>query len=931
MKKLLYAIILAGSIAHADGEKSFAITNFTGGLNSNYSSLTIADDEVQDVLNMWFDEDNSLVKRNGYTTYGTTGTFRFTNGWKYTDSSNNNWIVVLSSDAIRASKGTGVFTVKIATVPAPATSLVGAVNAFGKIYFVDLVQGVYSWDGTQTAKPAVFLTGSPLGELITEFKGRLWVAGKAHPNQNELSSSEYLDATNWATGSLATDPVTYIVGLTDKSDGITGLFSGLNDAIYIPKKDSMHALYGFDQDDFQVRVLTSEYGCIDAGTIQPFAGGILCLSKRGFDLFDGVSWNPVSKKILNRLQPALYSSFSQKSWTLTSEDEFNDGSGTPTGWTSTTISPGTVVLGTDAAHADFVDTSSANFSAGTLVNLSTITTANSLTLKTWATIPTDITQDTGGPPYDCNFENCNDAPWEGLPVAQSFVAPSTPCYIHSISVYLNSAPGASLGFAIRSTVGGANLASGSIANGTGWKEAHLSTPYYATPGATYWIYMPGDPDHCTIFDSVTGNPYAGGYAWYDGAACAADDLRFRVDFTSATFYYSTGTILSRTFDVGITTASWLWSWGALTGGASKPAGTNIIYQTQTSSASPATTWTTLTSTFASGGNVSSTVKRYLRYKATLTTTDTITKTPTLNDVTISMSEKRRPYGTYISPIYNIGSGIASFGSFDATFDLGSGSINFAVCVSTFAAFTKSTCTVQTVNAQITATPKAYIQYRATFTITAATQAPILYNTTVKWNEGTRRPRMTSVIYKDRYWVSLATNSLSNNNDATFVLSKGAANNKLNWTEFNIGAGAFIIYKDELYHADAYPSGRVYLDNQGYSDAGAAINAFVKTKDYALDGVMNDKLYKEFWLLADALGAYNINTTYYLDRESTEYSLSSVLANEQVGFISLKLPFPFDADHQVFGRSIAFKFQNDELNAPMRLYGGNLIYKMRPIQ
>jgi len=67
----------------APGEQAFPILDFSGGLHSNRASIGIEDNEVQDALNVWFDEDFGVQKRKGFTIYGTTQTFQFSGAWAY--------------------------------------------------------------------------------------------------------------------------------------------------------------------------------------------------------------------------------------------------------------------------------------------------------------------------------------------------------------------------------------------------------------------------------------------------------------------------------------------------------------------------------------------------------------------------------------------------------------------------------------------------------------------------------------------------------------------------------------------------------------------------------------------------------------------------------------------------------------------------------
>lgn len=918
MKKFLLslAFTLLLSPLSAAGERFFSITNFNGGLNSRYSSLSIADNEVQDSLNVVFDEDNAGVKRNGYTTYGSTTALAFTNGWVFTDSGNNNWIIVLTSNSIIASSGDGSFTTRIATVPTPTQSLIGAANAEGRIYFVDQVQGVYYWTGTGGV---TYVAGSPKGSIITEFKGRLWVSGEANPNQNRLTTSKFLDGTTWTTGTLATDPIAYIVGLNDKADGITGMFSGLNDAIYLFKNKSVYALYGFDQTDFQIRVLTSESGCIDAGSIQPYAGGIVYVSLRGIEIFDGVFPRIISKKIQNKIASILLTGFNQRSYTQTAQGDWALNTISPTSSLSTSITPGSVVLST-AVAASQSDNTAANFNSGTKTNTSvSIEHTGSLSLSIASS---QDSRETSLPSYNSSGYSCTSLTQD--------IAPKNNYMLTGIYLQLYKSGTPPTSYQVDFLDGGVVVTSASI--GTAGLPSALSSPtgpgfdpislsadfyYHVTAGHTYTIRLSPTAGSGTCDAS---NHVNWAFGLYNSVGAYGFNLR-------SSSYTASGTFVSRTYDVGFTTATWMWDWGTLSDESSIPTNTTLSYETQSSA--DGVSFDSLVPV-AAEAITTSTVRRYIRYKASLATTDK-SYSANIGSVTLNTGPFRKPIGSMTSPIQDLGTSITTFGSFDVDQDITTGgTISFSVCTSSMATLIPSACTAQSANSQILAAVNRYATIVTSESITGATQNPRLDRYVLKWNDGNRRPRMASAVYKDRYLLSCATNAASGYNDATVVLSRNIVGDDFIWTMFDIHAGAYLTYKGELYHAAADPVGKVYLDNQGYNDDGVAINAYFITKDYAIEGIVQDKIYQKFWVLSDALGNYNLRTSYFLDRVLTnEFQLSAVNLDETAGMINVKLPFPYSGAYQKMGRTISFKFSNTTVNAPMHVYGGSLYYLLRP--
>lgn len=341
-KQILIGFLLAGLssfLSAAGGRKNFSVYDFSKGLDTYHSPATLPDGFVQDSLNVLFDDVSPITKRMGYTVAWSTKQYSFTGLWTYTDPALTTWQIARSSDQITASDLNGT-VVKISTVS--SSNIVGAVNAFGYIYFVDATQGVYYWNGTSTT----YVASSPKGTIIASFHNRLWVTGAAVPNGNQLYGSKYYDGSVWTTGLNATDPVQFSVGLQDNFDNTTAAYVYL-DTLYIFKHYAIYALYGFDQTNFQISFLTQECGCIDGGSIQTYEGSLKFVSLRGVEKFDGYRCDRISDPIKDKVERAIQSGlFTKKSWEQTSAADFGGGSGYAT-YTDTTTTAGLVQLGAD--------------------------------------------------------------------------------------------------------------------------------------------------------------------------------------------------------------------------------------------------------------------------------------------------------------------------------------------------------------------------------------------------------------------------------------------------------------------------------------------------------------------------------------------------------------------------------------------------------
>ena len=241
------------------------------------------------------------------------------------------------------------------------------------------------------------------------------------------------------------------------------------------------------------------------------------------------------------------------------------------------------------------------------------------------------------------------------------------------------------------------------------------------------------------------------------------------------------------------------------------------------------------STFATSTGTNSTVNQYLRYSSTYTFTNSDYSLGSLSSQSLVAASS----GSFKSQIKNVGS-INTWGNFSVQDILNDGNIVFSICSSTNSNMSAPlSCASQTPNSQITVSTGVtgtgiYTQWFATFTVTAATQTPTLQSGTVQWFTGSAQVPMASTVWDNRYWLSLTTTTADRANDAVLVLNSRGA-----WAPFDIHAGAFTQYKNSLYAADSLASGNIYLENQGFSDNGNAINAFIKTRELSMGDLASD--------------------------------------------------------------------------------------------
>lgn len=915
---LVSLMLLSGvsAVVFAKGPRQFLdVYDFDKGVDTYHSSLNLPDGFVKNSNNVFFDATAPISKRQGYTITWSTKSYSYTGLWTYTDASNTTWQIARSSDQITANNLSGTI-VKIATVS--VNNVINEANAFGNAYFVDQTQGVYFWNGTSTT----YVAGSPKGSIISQFHNRLWVTGLAVPNGNQLYGSKYYDGTTWATGVLDTDPAQYSIGLNDNFDNLTAEYVYL-DTLYLFKHYTIFALYGFGQSTFQISQLTQECGCIDGGTIQTFNGGLKFVSLRGVEDFDGYHCKRISDPVKNKVDPAIQTgSFAQQSWVQSSAADFQTGTSSPTNNLSTTISPGDVIVSSFGA----TDTTNADFSSGTLTNL--VTSNNSIILSTNAAEVSNNSFETG----DLTNWTATGGGWQAATTISSFV---TDCTITPKSgSYFSYGDEAStvgevsdwtLTVSLIDAISGTSYGSVAVAYAGNSCTYTQRTLTVSASALRHLVYIQGVGNGPSVpgfkSDSFISNGNsitfwsASNHQQHSGVPNLWEK-NIAVDLFEGTpkSTITSGNFASRAFDVVFTSNGYLIANANWTVNTTTP--TFVLQQGNTAAGpwSDLTTSTNTTLTFS---------KEFFRYLSTFTITSTDNALSTLDDVTLVA----RTTGTYYSAVHNVTS-MNSWGNFNVDDATNGGNIAYFVRSSTNSfAVTSSTpaWTSQTKNSSIVIATGTYFQMSATFTITSATFTPTLNDFTFQWFTGNNPTPMASTVWDNRYWLSITTNTADSSNDAVLVLSS-----KGSWSPLDIHAGGFTQTKGVLYHADSTATGNIYQDNQGYADNGAAINAFIVTRDYSFGQLPADDYLYALYPSADNTGSCAMTFNYGTDRGSTTYNLGSPTLSEFASFSAVRLPLPIDSSHQDFGQSFNFTIGTNDASCAWNFYGFQGVYKSRPV-
>jgi hypothetical protein len=919
VKRLFSALpllVLLSSVSSAGPKKYFDVYNFEKGVDTYHASASLQDGFVQNALNVCLDCQAPFTKRQGFTVATSTKAYSYTGLWTYVDGANNTWQIARSSDQLTASNLTGTI-VRIATET--ANNVVAETNAFGNAYFVDQGQGVYYWNGTSTT----YVSGSPFGSIITTFHNRIWVAGAAIPNINQLYGSKFGDGTTWTTGLNANDPVQYSVGLNDNFDSITALYVYL-DTLYTFKHYGIFGLTGFDQTSFSNVQLTQECGCIDTNTIQTFSGGLKFVSARGVENFNGYTCQRISDPVKNKVDPATTNSFNTNSWTQQTTADWSAGTfNTNTSFSTSLNSPGLTL-----ASMIEQDNSDTQWSLGTKNNMGV--QGGGLQLgEVNGSIPN------GG------FESGSFSPGWFNSYTQVVTSAGGSCIAPYQGTYMlkydNSigGSGAGSGRAIRvnfedpnlTTVytQNANCTEGEdgtpIGNDCVWRVQTLGTgSYYGKAGR---IVLRNSSTNTILAESEIF------YASHNNMtfACASDRTGgYAVDFDAFSDGYnqslhaqiSSGVFTSASINTGIYNpqvyANVAWSQPtSIPGGTmDKP----LQFETQTSADNA--TWSDL----SQSTGVTLNAHQYIRYISTMTTDwSNQNADGYISQVIYYINASS---GIFTSQVHNV-SGINSFGNLNVNQTPVNGNIYHNVCTSASSNMSNKVCALTTPNSQILVATNTYVQFIDSFTINNFIGSPVLNLETIQWYSGTKSPPMASTVWDNRYWLSLATTTADTFNDAVLTYSSRGA-----WSIYDIHAGGFTQSKGNLYHADSLASGNVYQDNQGWADNGNPINAFIQTKDVSNGDIAADDYISAIYPSADDLANCVINFSYSTDKSTATYTLGSPNQSEFSTQSALRLPLPIDSSHQNFGKTFNFTIGSNDALCPLQLYGFKGAYKERPV-
>lgn len=939
----LFLLITQGlSVKSQEPISKFTIPNFNCGVVTRYSPYLIPDNCVQWALNVYFDEDQGVTRRKGTAVYNTTplpGAQSVRGLFPFTAKDGQRYMIALSSQTLYYTTGDGNWTpINGATGLSPVKDMDATILS-GKIWFTNGVDTPFYWDGSSIKT----ITNAPLGSIIETFRNRIVFAGKAGELSNIIMSKE-LDGETYATGGTnSVDPVNIPIGGIDAKP-IKCMYAGYKDILLVWNEDETWAVYGFGRNDFVVRQLSKEVGCLEDKTVQEKDGSLYWMSRRGLEKMTGQSIVRVSDNVKNIYDPIISNIGTPRYKLWTSQTDWEAGNLIANGVgypMSATISPGSVVPSTWTR----TDTTSADFSSGILVGVSTsnLNYPNSIVL---------------------DGERFNDGNYLLNPIwkPQSGVWEITNNYLNlngeSVGVIYTSSTFKSeiLEFDIYRHLSDV-LSVIFISSGTDYinydniyvyiDTSTISLRKYTSATRTFndicKINKPHTQDSWLHYKiTVTGNNYildtsTGSCSGTDSSNLEPKYFIFSknsgsgynsgIDNIVGNMYLSSGTFTSQVFDTTFQTPIG----GIFDVNYSTPDGTRIDFFVRSSDWDYYfdSNWTPI-----SNKEKLILPKRYWQYKADLYTNYSTT-TPRLDDVTLVAATT----GTYIHKCANIGDKITKWGNFQANSILdGGGSITYYISTGTTCdSVEKSTANwvLQTNNAPISISTAPYLGVKEVFSINSATNTTItplaLMDVTVNWQEGTNRPPTASAVYNERYYLSYTSSSVNSVNDYIMVYDKNDAITFLN----NINCYSFALYNRKLYCGDANNTGRIYQMEIGEDDRGGPYTSLIRTKAYSFGNPDAEKEFIKMYaiLLPEKEQTLDIDIipSYHIDNSSTSITLDRINTGEDAtaGILVSKIPFKYN--NNITGRFLDVSFENTGINQAWSLFGLSIYFRQLEVK
>lgn len=939
------------------------IGGFTDGLFLRNKSNSVPDRALTEALNVLLDEDADgvVVRRQGRARCNVspiTNSKRVRGLWKHDSADGSKYQVALSSISFYEHDGDCDWQPITGLTDFSPSADFDCVSYLAKFWCIADGETMFYWDPSGTPSTHT-VTTAPAGSLVDGHRNRI-IVGDVDSNQSRLYLSAELDGTDWVLGGQSTSPAIISIGGVNDGNSIKCLMGAYSDTYLIGKQDNLYGLYGFDQRDFRVREISHEVGCIDDRTPREKNGSLYWLSTRGIERLRGNEISRVSDPIRSITDDIIAAAANLR--TALDSTQANFEAGDLDGWSpgapmSATISNGNLVPSTFS----WTDTTAANFSSGTFVNISTENPVGSVTMSstvvqdmfadgnytssvTW-TVTAGVYSIAGGrlrSDASGNFSVINTT-WTPTSGSWSFKSmyqdeqASSSCGVEGAGNecwefrFAKASNGDYYAVAVdnASDIGNANLRTSLIKNISGVETLLSSSTAVQASDVEYsWkvertslgkivLYFEGAVllAPTAVDTSITSSTVMEIYSYYQSGVS-----RNLFDDIDAYAYPEESVLTSREFDTGFSTPTG----GPFTFTMSSAAGETSIYfdiRATDGAGAGITDWVATSDTLKIP-----TTGQYWQYRARFSSIVS-SKTARLDDITLSAATT----GQFISQCREPGTEITSWGRLSCDLDEYDGTWTIEVGTGTTcnsAVRSTTTWNAHNNNSVINLTTAPFVAYRLTadMDVFYSTRNPTVHSCQIGWNEGESRPALASAVHLDRYHLAYTTNTEDGSvNDHVLVLDR---NDK--WVLWDgMPCYSMNIYERAMYCGDSGDTGLVHQLYSGTSDDGAAFTSRFKTKAYSFGRPDVRREFMEFGaeLEPEPDSSYNISGAfrYYLDRSTVSVSIGPVDMGEDPGHL-LWAQMPFPLSSSVIGRYLQLEAEVSGTNVPFRFYRGFLKYR-----
>lgn len=887
MKKLLTIAILSlwPSWALAG---DIVIGSFQG-LNTQDNPVALEDGEAQDLLNVGITPGGkSVYKREGYGLHKTLSfSTSAVHGLHYFQDTSGSDIQLYGHDIYLSASVNGASPVDLATGTVNATWQ--CTDNSGFAYCVNSSRDT-PVRTSGTSGTTSFQSGIPKGTMVTNTPDRMIVAGVSGA-ESSLYFSQANTFTNFTIGINSADP--FVEVINSPGSRLTHIRYACGKLLWW-KDGSFGYSVGSDQYNLENVTISQNIGSLDNSSDE--YNGMVYF--RGQDnhiyVYDCANVTRLSRKIT----PTVAGSGRRKanSWTQTSQSDFGAGSVTLNG---PSLALSTAIFSGDVRPSSitFVDTSTTNFNAGTYdLGISTDDVPGSLVLKTYI--------------YD-TFSNLSK--WTqtiGSPSVASSILDFDDTNTLLISTFTNPSGHFVVQFDFSDTAASAQNEGFQVAVTTSTGQGTKNGAYYLTiyahqasgehrislsstsAGGLYWDETNGGGNPSFTFNvgfhisSATIGSYSGSsktIRWVRNNTTGAMQVIWNgavvlscVDTAFSTFknvqmyvnqapgvghvqvdnFYTTasqGNFTSKVYDTAFSTPVW----GTFS--ASTSGGGSYLFATKTSA--NGTSFDSEVSV-TTGSIITSSAKRYIVYSSTISTTTVVS--PQIADMTVVAAST----GTYYSAVNNA-SAISSWGTFGANDQTSGGSVAYYVRSST-GIFTVNSSTPQwasqSKNATVSYATGTYMQMRADFGVTYATNTIALNDFTFNWFEGSASDKSYIKYWNDYVWIAVSsgTAGLNNRIQRWDVLNQ-------TWLLDDIAANGFLVDNNSLYFGSP-SAGKIFKYGNGLTtDDSGNINSYWKSKNFAGDDPFLMKNWDQSDFVVKAASPTVMTVTYQLDGSATGIS------------------------------------------------------------